>query len=165
MATSFFGSLMSAWRRQLPRRAPGNSVRILLVVLSKPSVRMPRTRYAGSCWMERCPLKLPIGLRKGGRTGGLGVAEVPEHATTDNGREIDLGSKTATVLLVGQEIRGQGQTTPGEHRHQTLAAKGTDQAIEGHGREMPDHRTDLQTEATVHGQQRIAGDLRAHLAV
>ena len=44
----------------------------------------------------RCTLKLPIGLRKGGRTGGLGVAQVPEHATTDNGREIDLGSETAT---------------------------------------------------------------------
>ena len=41
---------MSAWRRQVPRRAPGNNVRILLVVLSKPSVRMPRTRYEGSCW-------------------------------------------------------------------------------------------------------------------
>jgi hypothetical protein len=44
MVISFFGSLVSAWRRQLPRRALGNSVRILLVVLSKPSVRIPRTR-------------------------------------------------------------------------------------------------------------------------
>ena len=50
IAVSFFGSLLSAWRRQLPRRAPGKSVRILLTVLSKPSVRMPRTRYDGSCW-------------------------------------------------------------------------------------------------------------------
>jgi hypothetical protein len=50
IAVSFFGSVLSAWRRQFPRRAPGNSVRILLVVLSKPSVRMPRTRYAGSRW-------------------------------------------------------------------------------------------------------------------
>src|SRR6266446_4014530 len=50
IAVSFFGSLLSAWRRQLPRRAPGHSVRILLVVLSKPSVSTPRTRYKGSCW-------------------------------------------------------------------------------------------------------------------
>jgi hypothetical protein len=27
VATSFFGSLMSAWRRQVPKRAPGKSVR------------------------------------------------------------------------------------------------------------------------------------------
>jgi hypothetical protein len=44
MAVSVAGSLLMAWRRQLPRRAPGNSVRILLVVLSKPSVSIPRTR-------------------------------------------------------------------------------------------------------------------------
>ena len=44
MAMSFFGSLLTAWRRQLPKRAPGNRVRILLVVLSKPSVSTPRTR-------------------------------------------------------------------------------------------------------------------------
>ena len=54
IATSLAGSLLIAWRRQLPRRAPGNSVRILLVVLSKPSVRMPRTRYDGSCWSAAC---------------------------------------------------------------------------------------------------------------
>src|SRR5713101_4925875 len=71
----------------------------------------------------------------------------------------------AFTARIRQDIRGQGQTTPGEHRHQPLAAKRTDQAIEGHGREMPDHRTELQTEAAVSGQQSIAGDLRAHLAV
>src|SRR6266566_3180822 len=54
MATSLPGILLIAWRRQLPKRAPGNSVRILLVVLSKPSVRMPRTRYNGSCWSAAC---------------------------------------------------------------------------------------------------------------
>jgi hypothetical protein len=50
MATKFFGSLRSAWRSQGPRRAPGKSVRSLWVVLSKPAVRTPRTRYDGSCW-------------------------------------------------------------------------------------------------------------------
>jgi hypothetical protein len=41
MEVSFPGSLLIAWRRQLPKRAPGKSVRILFVVLSKPSVRIP----------------------------------------------------------------------------------------------------------------------------
>jgi hypothetical protein len=50
MAISFFGSLVMAWRRQLPRRAPGYNVRILLIVLSKPSVSTLWTRYDGSCW-------------------------------------------------------------------------------------------------------------------
>ena len=55
MAASCFGSLMSAWRRQLPRRAPGQSGGMLWVVLSKPAVRMPRTRSAGSsCEAARC---------------------------------------------------------------------------------------------------------------
>ena len=49
MAVSFFGSLFSAWRRQLPSRAPGKSARMLLLVLSKPSMSTPLTRYDGSC--------------------------------------------------------------------------------------------------------------------
>ena len=53
MATSFFGSLRNAWRRQVPTRTPGKSVRRLLVVLSKPSVRTPLTRYDGSWSMPR----------------------------------------------------------------------------------------------------------------
>jgi len=48
MATSFFGSLLTAWRKEFPRRTSGKSVRTLVIVLSKPSVRMSRTRYAGS---------------------------------------------------------------------------------------------------------------------
>src|SRR5262249_40795575 len=44
IATRCFGSLRSAWGRQQPKHAPGNSVRILFVVLSKPSVSTPRTR-------------------------------------------------------------------------------------------------------------------------
>ena len=67
--------------------------------------------------LARCTLQRPIGRRKGGRSGGLGVAQVPEHATTDKGRERDLVRKTATVLRVGQAIRGQGQPTPGAPRH------------------------------------------------
>jgi hypothetical protein len=48
-AARVFGSVVNAWRRQWPRRAPGPSGRMLLMGLSKPSVRIPRTRYEGSC--------------------------------------------------------------------------------------------------------------------
>jgi hypothetical protein len=44
LATSCFGNLVRAWRRQLPKRAPGKRGRILVVVLSQPSVSMPRTQ-------------------------------------------------------------------------------------------------------------------------
>ena len=40
--------------KQNPRRAPGNRVRILLTVLSKPSVRAPFTWYEGSCSWAVC---------------------------------------------------------------------------------------------------------------
>ena len=69
------------------------------------------------------------------------------------------------VLFIGQEIGGQGQPTPRQDRHQPLVAKRTDQAIEGHRREMADDRAPLQTEAALGGQQRITSHLRAHLAV
>jgi len=42
------GSLWRAGRRPKPTRAVGPSVRLRLVVLSKPSVRAPRTRDAGA---------------------------------------------------------------------------------------------------------------------
>ena len=66
------------------------------------------------------------------------------------------------MLLIGQEIDRQWQPTPGQHRDQTLVAKRTDQAIEGHGRDMIEHRAQLQTEPTMRGQQGITGDLGAH---
>ena len=68
------------------------------------------------------------------------------------------------MLLVRQEVGGQGQPTPGEHRHQTVLAKHADQAIERHGRDMADERAPLQAEATLSRQQGIASHLRAHLA-
>jgi hypothetical protein len=69
------------------------------------------------------------------------------------------------VFFIDQEIDGQGQATPGEHRHQTLVAERTDQAIGGHGGDMAEHGTQFHTQATVRGQQGIAGDLRSHLAI
>ena len=69
------------------------------------------------------------------------------------------------MLLIGQEIDGQWQSTPGQHSDKILVAKRTDQTVEGHGRDVIEHRTQRQTEATVRRSQRITGDLRPHLAI
>ena len=84
IAASCFGSLRSAWRQQVPRRVPGNNVRRLWLVLSKPSVRIPLTRYDGSCWEWWC-VETPIGLGQGRGTGLRRIAQVPDHAAVDNG--------------------------------------------------------------------------------
>jgi hypothetical protein len=69
------------------------------------------------------------------------------------------------VLLIGEKIEWQGETTPGQDRHQTVVAERTDQAIERHRRDMIERGTPLQTEATVRGQQRITSHRWWHLAV
>src|SRR5215217_4331172 len=81
----------------------------------------------------------------------LRVAQVPDDPTTDDRGQIGLLGETVTVLYIGQQIGGQGQLTPGEHRDQTVVAKRTDQAIEGHGGDMVEDRAQFQTEATVRG--------------
>ena len=90
---------------------------------------------------------------------------MPEHATLDNRRQIDLGSQAAAVLLVGQEVGWQGQSTPGQDHDEAVVAECTDEARERHWRDMIEHRTQLQAQAPMGRQQGIAGDLRAHLAV
>src|SRR5262249_9205306 len=54
-------------------------------------------------------LKHPIGLSKGRRTRLRGVAEMPEHAPTDNGRQVDFVCQTFAVLLIGEDIDRQRQ--------------------------------------------------------
>src|SRR2546425_2736740 len=71
----------------------------------------------------------------------------------------------AFTARIGEDIDGQGQTTPGQDRHETVLTEGAHQAIEGHRGDMADHRGQLQTETTMGGQQGIAGHLRMHLAV
>ena len=44
-------------------------------------------------------------------------------------------------------------------------AQGTHEAIEGHGRDMPNHRTQLQTQPAMRRQQGIAGHLGAYGAI
>jgi hypothetical protein len=110
-------------------------------------------------------LKRPIGLGQSGRTGVLRVPEMPEHATTDNRRQIDFVGQTVTVLLVGQELDGQGQPTPRQARHQTVVAERADEAIERHGGDMADDRGQLPTEATVRGHPGIARHVWVHLMI
>jgi hypothetical protein len=74
---------------------------------------------------------------------------MPDHAATDDRGEVHFLGETVAVLLIGEEIDGQGQPTPGQHRHETLMAECTDQPIEGHRRDMADDRAQLQAEATM----------------
>src|SRR5215468_4876374 len=90
---------------------------------------------------------------------------MPEHATTDNGRQIDLVRETVTMLLVGQEVGGQRQPTPGQDRHETVLTEGADETVEGHGGERADDGTELQTEPPMRRQEGIASHLRAHRAI
>ena len=69
------------------------------------------------------------------------------------------------MLLVSQEIGGQRETTPGQHRHQALVAQGADQAVERHGGDVTDDGTQFQTEPTMGRQQGITGHLRSLRAV
>jgi hypothetical protein len=104
-------------------------------------------------------------LGTGGRTGVLGAAQVPADTTMDNRRQIHFGCRAVAVLLIGQEIGRERGTTPSEDGDQTLAPKGTDPPVEGHGGEMGDHGAPRQTEATVGRQQGIAGHLGSPLAI
>src|SRR5262249_44514189 len=91
--------------------------------------------------IRRLPLqgsasKLAIGLGQGCRTGLLGVAQVPEHAATDNRWEVHFVCETATVLFVRQEIDRQRQSASRQYGDQTLVAQRTDEAVERHGRDI-----------------------------
>ena len=51
----------------------------------------------------------------------------------DHVRLIHLVGETTAMLFIGEEIDRERQSTPGEHGHQTVLSKGTDQTIERHG--------------------------------
>ncbi len=109
--------------------------------------------------------KLPIGLGQSGCTGLLRIAQMPEHATIDNGGQIHLLGETVTVLLIGEDIDGQWHATSGQHAHQALVTQRTYQAIERHGGDMIEDRAQFQTEAAVCRPQGIAGHVRSHLTI
>src|SRR5439155_11806264 len=90
---------------------------------------------------------------------------MPEDTPPDDGGHVDpLGEATA-VLLIGQDRGRQRQATAGQHAHQALVAKRTDEAVERHGRDMPNHRTQLQTQPALRRQEDIAGHLGSHRAI
>jgi len=82
----------------------------------------------------------------------------------DRGPGDPLGETTA-VLLIGQDIRGQWYTTPGQHGTQAVVPQGIDQAIEGHGRRRAEGGTSCQAEVAVCSAQCLPGNIRAHAAI
>jgi len=90
---------------------------------------------------------------------------VPEHPAADDRGQIHLVGETPAVLFIGQDICRQPQATAGQHRDETMLTEGTDDAIEGHGRDMTDRRAPCQTETAVGGQQSVPGHVGSHLAV
>ena len=106
-----------------------------------------------------------IGLRQGSRTGLRGVAHMPEDATPGHGRQVPFGCQTTARLLIGQERDRQGQTTPGQDRHQTVVAEGTAQAIERQRRDLPQHRPQRHTQPPMRRHEGGAGHLRRHLVL
>ena len=87
------------------------------------AIRQDAPDARGRLVLERRTLKHAIGLGQGRGTGLLGLAEMPEHAVTDNHGQIDLVGETAAMFLVGQEIGRQRETTPGQHSHHTVMAQ------------------------------------------
>jgi len=113
--------------------------------------------------LERRALEHLIRLGKGSRTGLRGRAQVPEDSAADHRGQIHLLSETTAMLLIGEDIDGQWQATPGQPTHQALLTQRTHQTIEGHRGEMGEDRAPLQTEAAMGGQQRLTSHLRSHL--
>jgi hypothetical protein len=62
---------------------------MLLAVLSKLSVKLPRTPI-GRLLLERRVLEPLIGPGKGCRTGLIGIVQVPDHATPNDRGDVHL---------------------------------------------------------------------------
>jgi hypothetical protein len=84
---------------------------------------------------------------------------MPDDASTDDRGEVHVLCQAAAVFFIRQDIRGQRQSTPRQYRDHALLSEGTDQTVEGHGREMADDRAQVQTEAPVCSQESIADAL------
>jgi hypothetical protein len=110
-------------------------------------------------------LKLAVGLGKSHRAFGGTVAQVPDDPATDDGGQIDALSETLAMLFIGQDIDRQRQATHDQSRDEAVLSQGTNQAIEGHGRDMADGRTPLQTEATVGGHQGLPRHIGTHATI
>src|SRR5207245_3143038 len=100
-------------------------------------------------WLMRkgSALKHAIRSRERRRAFGRAVAQMPNDTAPDDRGQVDPVGATAAVFLIGEDIRRQRQAAPRQYRDQTVLAKGADHAIEGHGRDVAEHRTPFQTEA------------------
>ena len=107
------------------------------------AIRQDTPDPIGRLLLERRALEHLIRLGQGCRTGLLRLAQMPEHAAADDRGHIDLGGETAAMFFIGQDLDGQPQATPGEHRYQTLLTQRTDETVERHGRDRRNHRAEL----------------------
>src|SRR6266850_6359062 len=86
---------------------------------------------------------------------------MPTHPAADNGGQRHLVRETVAGFFIGQALYWEKQLTPSQHGHPALLPQGTDQAREGHGRDVPEHCAPGQTEPTVGRQQGVARHLRS----
>jgi hypothetical protein len=100
----------------------------------------------GGIMLEGCLTQGAIGLLKSSGTLIPALAHMPDHAAPDHRGQVHLGGQAMAVLFIGQNIHWQGQPTAGQDRHEVLAAHGTDQARDGHWRDVADHGTPFQTQ-------------------
>jgi len=62
---------------------------------------------------------------------------MPTHPAADNGGQRHLVRETVAGFFIGQALHWEKQLTPSQHGHPALLPQGTDQAREGHGRDVP----------------------------
>src|SRR5262249_27825650 len=118
-------------------------------------------------WLMRkgCLLKHAVRLGEGGRALRVAVPQMPDHTATDDGGQLDPLAETRAMLCIVQDSGREGQLVVDPHGCQALLSEGTDQAIEGHGRDMANGGTPCQTEAAMGSDQGLAGHLRTHAAI
>jgi hypothetical protein len=158
------GSLLTAWRRQVPRRARGKRVRRRLVVAVEaigedPLDPVRRFRLGGRV------LKLPVRWGTGHRTLVFGVPQRPDDPSPNEWGQIPPVGATVTVLLIGEAIGGPRQATPRLYGHQTLVPERTDQALERQRRDVTHHRPPFSTPSALGGHQGMASHVRSPLAI
>lgn len=76
-------------------------------------------------------LTRPIGVGQGHGPGLFGGSQGPDDPAADHGRQVDVVCQPVARLCIGQDRRGQGQTTPGAPHDQTRRAHRTAQARAG----------------------------------
>ena len=68
-----------------------------------------------------CTLTCALGRGERRRALGIAVSQMPDATAFDDSGQGDPLGETTAVFLIGQDIRGQRQATPGQHRDQARA--------------------------------------------